>query len=497
MGDVEAHLGHDPASMNPEELTLDVPGLRLSALAWGPPDGRRVLALHGWLDNAASFEGIGPALAAGGARVVALDLPGHGRSDHRAPGESYDFLDWTVDVAAALDALGWDRAALLGHSMGAAACAMTAGTLPERVERLALLEGLAPNTVPAAEAPDRLARSIAQRGRREARVGRSERRAFPDLEAAAARLREAVDGLGRAAALRLVARGTKPVEGGLAWSADARLRGTSPFRITEEHVRVFLARIACPTLVVRAERGWDIDPRLLAARAACIPDLRVAVVPGAHHVHLDDPVVVLAHLAPFLEGRPGPAAMGARELEAVGLRLPGALGDALRKVKLVVLDVDGVLTDGGLAYGPDGDHGKLFNVRDGLGIKALQRAGLEVAIVTGRLSKAVEVRAKDLGVARLFTGVQDKGLALDQLLADTGLAADAVCAIGDDLVDLPLLVRVGVPAAPGDAADEAKAAAKVVTRSHGGRGAVRELAELILRAQGRWEAEVAHHRRGR
>lgn len=475
--------------MEPESLSLDVPGLRLAALAWGPRDGRPVLCLHGWLDNAASFETLAPRLASEGYRVVALDLPGHGHSDHRAPGLAYDMLEWVVDVAAAADALGWPRFLLVGHSLGAAVAGLVAGTLPERVERLALLEGLAPNAVPAAEAPERLAKSIAGRGRRESRPPK----AFPDLEAAAARLRDAVPELGLDGARRLVARGTRPVEGGLTWRVDPRLRGTSPYRITEDHIRAFLGRIACPSLVVRADRGWEFDPRVLAERAGCIRDLRVAEVPGGHHVHLDDPGTVLGHLVPFLAGLPDPGTgRDPRALEHLGYR-QGELGRALRGVKLVVLDVDGAMTTGALAYGPDGDLGKEFYVRDGLGILALRRAGIGVAILSGRASRTTQARAADLGISPCLTDVQDKVEGLGRLLAQTGLTAQAVAYLGDDYVDVGVLRRVGVPAAPADAAPEALAAAKLVTRAPGGRGAVRELAEAILRAQDKWKDEVARH----
>src|SRR5690606_2312769 len=117
---------------------VDISVGTLAGLAFGPRDGRPVLALHGWLDNAATFVPLAPLLPE--LRIYALDLPGHGRSSHRPPGARYHYVDWVGDVIEAADALGLDRFALLGHSMGAGISILTAGTFPERVERLALIE---------------------------------------------------------------------------------------------------------------------------------------------------------------------------------------------------------------------------------------------------------------------------------------------------------------------------------------------------------------------
>ena len=150
---------------DPEPLTLEIPGLRLAALAWGPADGLPLLAVHGWLDNAASFARLAPLLP--GVRLVAVDLPGHGLSEHRPPGAAYHFIDWAVDLAAAGEALGWERYVLLGHSMGAGVVSLLAGALPERVVALALIEGLGPMACEADEAPARLAKAILRRDARE------------------------------------------------------------------------------------------------------------------------------------------------------------------------------------------------------------------------------------------------------------------------------------------------------------------------------------------
>jgi 3-deoxy-D-manno-octulosonate 8-phosphate phosphatase (KDO 8-P phosphatase) len=154
--------------------------------------------------------------------------------------------------------------------------------------------------------------------------------------------------------------------------------------------------------------------------------------------------------------------------------------DAAARVRLLVLDVDGVLTDGSLWFGADGEVMKPFHVRDGLGIKQLLAAGVEVAIISGRRHAAVDARMRDLGVQRVMQGVDDKRAALASLLADTGIAAAEAACLVDDVPDLPLLEGVGLPAAVADAHPAALAAARHVTQRPGGRGAVREFCDWLL-----------------
>ena len=173
---------------------------------------------------------------------------------------------------------------------------------------------------------------------------------------------------------------------------------------------------------------------------------------------------------------------------------PGAtsadLAARTRAIQLLVLDVDGVLTDGRITYTADGLEIKSFHVRDGSGLALWQRAGKKVAVISGRSSRAVDVRAAELGITLVRQGAADKRLALRQTLAATALRPEQVCAVGDDLLDLPLLRACGLAVVVADACDEAKAAAHYVTRTPGGHGAVREVVELILRAQGRWDSLV-------
>lgn len=164
------------------------------------------------------------------------------------------------------------------------------------------------------------------------------------------------------------------------------------------------------------------------------------------------------------------------------------------RIEMLVLDVDGVLTDGAIVYTDAGAEVKAFHVRDGSGLKLWARLGKKAAIVTGRRSPIVERRAKELDIAFLTQGADDKRTALGALLTAAAVTSDAVCAIGDDIVDLGVLRSAGLAVAVADACAEAKEDAHYVTQAPGGRGAVREVIELILRAQGQWQAIVAGYR---
>jgi len=164
-----------------------------------------------------------------------------------------------------------------------------------------------------------------------------------------------------------------------------------------------------------------------------------------------------------------------------------------REIKLLVLDVDGVMTDGGIIYGPDAAEYKRFHVQDGHGLKLLMRTGLEVAIITGRESAAVTARARDLGIQRVYQRALRKEEAYADLLQQTGCVDVRVCAVGDDVTDLPLIRRAGLGCAVANAVPELKQAADYVTGRCGGDGAVREICELLLKAQGTWEQVLARY----
>jgi 3-deoxy-D-manno-octulosonate 8-phosphate phosphatase (KDO 8-P phosphatase) len=169
-------------------------------------------------------------------------------------------------------------------------------------------------------------------------------------------------------------------------------------------------------------------------------------------------------------------------------RVPADVRARLEPIRLVVLDVDGVLTDGTLIYSADGENSKRFSARDGLAIRLLLRAGIQVAVISGRPSEAVVARCSELGVRSelIVVGSQDKPADLDRMEELLQISDAEVAAMGDDLPDLPVLARAAFAACPTDAAPEVIAACDLVCGAEGGRGAVREFAEVVLKGQGRW-----------
>ena len=167
------------------------------------------------------------------------------------------------------------------------------------------------------------------------------------------------------------------------------------------------------------------------------------------------------------------------------------IGNRAAGIRLMAFDIDGVMTDGGLHYTDDGHELKTFNVQDGLGLKLLQRAGIELAIVTGRNSGVVARRAADLGIEHVFQGVADKHAVVAELLARLGLQWADCAFMGDDLIDLRVMAQCGLALAPANGRQVVRERAHVVTAAAGGHGAVREAAELVLEAQGKLEALFA------
>lgn len=162
-------------------------------------------------------------------------------------------------------------------------------------------------------------------------------------------------------------------------------------------------------------------------------------------------------------------------------------------IRLLVLDVDGVLTDGQIVIDDQGMETKAFNVRDGHGLKMLMRCGIGAAVITGRRSEVVARRTEELGIHPVFQGYPEKAEPFEEVLKATGVPAEAVAVMGDDIVDLPMMARAGLAIAPADAHDAVRNRAHWITSTGGGRGAVREAADFLLQAQGHWSAVMAHY----
>lgn len=259
----------------------------------------RIFAVHGWLDNAASFDTLAAHMP--DCEIVAVDLIGHGRSDHRSRDGWYHAVDYLDELLELLDALDWQRSVWLGHSLGGGLLSMLAAACPDRVERLILIEsgGLLGGS------PERAAEQL-QRGladRRRFRSGNS-LRVFVDADEATV-ARQKVNGLSESAARALVKRGLNPVEGGQVWSTDPRLTLASPLRIDEGHVQAMLRAIACPLLVLLAEPPLPfMSPLEREARLACLPGAEICSFPGNHHLHMETPAPLAEAIMSFLRKVP-------------------------------------------------------------------------------------------------------------------------------------------------------------------------------------------------
>jgi pimeloyl-ACP methyl ester carboxylesterase len=265
----------------------------LAAIEWGADEGQPVLALHGWLDNAASFARLAPMLET--LHLVAVDLPGHGRSDGLPAVCSRHFVDWVPVVLEAADAIGWQRFSLMGHSMGAGIATLVPAVARERIERLVLLEGMGPLSSSADGAPEQLARALQS----EVAVALKEPNVHQDLEAAVAARMKNSD-LDHASARLLVERGVVQVPRGVRFTFDPRLKTSSRMRLTGGQVLAFLGGIECPVLAVRAAQGWPFPEQIVARRLEAIADLRTTRVEGGHHVHLTHPERVAPVIREFV-----------------------------------------------------------------------------------------------------------------------------------------------------------------------------------------------------
>lgn len=268
-------------SLRVEEVRLNLPHIELAAHLYGPEDGRPVLALHGWLDNAMSFARLAPRLP--GLRIVALDLAGHGHSGHRPAGAGYALMDYVADALAVAEHLGWQRFSLLGHSLGAIIATLLAGAVPERIERVALIDGIFPLTHEAEETPAKLGEAL------KAQLSLGEKRlpVYPSVERAVeARLRGGYP-LSREAAELLASRGLSPVPGGYTWRTDPRLTLPSLVRMTRAHAEAFARSLRCPVGLVLAEQGLPVLRNEWLTLIESLP-IEVSRLPGGHHLHLDD-----------------------------------------------------------------------------------------------------------------------------------------------------------------------------------------------------------------
>jgi pimeloyl-ACP methyl ester carboxylesterase len=279
------------------EFHVDIPLGRIAGLR-NDGQGPRVLALHGWLDNAASFIPLAQHLH--GIDLVAIDQPGHGRSAHLPAGTDYSFVGAINAILDVADALGWERFALLGHSMGAGIASLIAAACPERIERLVAIEALGA----LAEMPERTVERMREAVAAHRALADKRLRVFPDIDSAVHARMQATrvpgSGLTRSLVRLLVERGLAEVDGGFVWSSDPRLTLPTMTRMTEAQVENLVAGIDCPAKVIFGEPAQPYLPDdLRRRRAALLPRGELILLPGGHHLHMDQPADVAAAIGGF------------------------------------------------------------------------------------------------------------------------------------------------------------------------------------------------------
>lgn len=262
------------------EVTLDLEYITIAGKLWGPANGLPTIALHGYLDNANSFDMIAPHLDH--LRIFAMDFAGHGHSEHRRQGDMYSGLNDIRDVLAVADKLGWKTFNLLGHSMGAEIGSQLAGLFPERVDKLICIDGYS-GTNNASSTLDHFRSTVVS----SLKTG-SQLKVFPTLEAMTERLSLAT-GQNPTSARCIIDRGHATVEGGYTWRTDPRIKGSGPFELTNDQLHALLERTTAETLFIVAdmENNWlKRSIELIASRN----DAHMTLVsrPGHHHLHMQE-----------------------------------------------------------------------------------------------------------------------------------------------------------------------------------------------------------------
>ena len=280
------------------ETTIDLPHVRLQARVWGDESLPPLLALHGWLDNAGTFDTLAPLICTH-FHIVAIDFPGHGLSQWRPAGAWYHYVDYVSDVIAVAEKFGWKRFSLLGHSLGGTVASVVAACRPQSVDKLLLIEALGPITAPADDALNQLRRGMNQRAAFEEKL-----RVFA-REEEAIDIRCKVNDLSRDAATALVRRGLKAVPGGFSWSSDPRLTLSTPLRYTEDQMLVVLRGIEAKTLLVLAQPEPPYLPReMIQRRIEQVRDIAVHRIDGTHHLHLENAAPIAKLIGDFVAKNP-------------------------------------------------------------------------------------------------------------------------------------------------------------------------------------------------
>lgn len=274
-------------------LVFSLPTLSLLGWQKGPASTRVTLCLHGWLDNADSFLPLSAHLSQ--LNLVAIDLPGHGLSQHRSPDAHYHFLDWIYDVATLIKTQGWQQVDIIGHSMGGMIGSVLAAVMPQMVRRLVLIDSIGLVTGDAAKVTEQLRTAINHRWQ----SPHKQKPVYPDLQSAALARQNQSD-FDFDSALILAQRGTIACPGGLTWSADMRLRESSAYRLLSSQAQQLLTDIHCPVLAILATDGLEMMQQARQQYQSCYPQLELRELSGGHHCHMTQAKAVASEICQFL-----------------------------------------------------------------------------------------------------------------------------------------------------------------------------------------------------
>lgn len=276
-----------------EEISIPLSPITVRAKAWGNPKSPAIIAVHGWLDNASTFDKIAPYLEK--YYLIALDMPGHGLSDHYPQGTGYPFIEYICDVIRIVNQLELEEFIFLGHSMGAVIGSIVAGTFPQRVKKLILIDGISPITIEPEEAPKLLQRSILYT----TKIHKKELPMYDNIEKAIA-VRQKAGMISKEAATCLVERGLKQVRNQYTWRTDPRLRTPSRVRFTFEQSVAFLRQITAQTLLIVAKDGIFKGDSLVDKIKFYMKEMKIVQLEGHHHLHLEYPEPVARTIQQFL-----------------------------------------------------------------------------------------------------------------------------------------------------------------------------------------------------
>ena len=281
----------------PKELTFSTRYGEIAALQWGTGNPNKVLALHGWLDNAASFSHLAPLLLEQQLEITAIDFPGHGWSDHRAPGHNYGFIDYEMALQAVIKQMN-QPLTLLCHSMGAAIAVMYAAAFPEQIKRLILIENLGP--IPAYQ-PGTAVEALREALRVWDRHTLEHKRFYPDVDQAIKARQEATP-MAAEIIRPLVERSLQKTDKGYHWRSDKRLRLRSFFRMSEAQIQEYLAATQVPTqLIIGRPKTYALQYPAVKERLAALSPTRFDEIDGDHHLHMTQASQVAAAINAFIQ----------------------------------------------------------------------------------------------------------------------------------------------------------------------------------------------------